>query len=756
MTALVRAAGFFRHVRQRIAADMRLLRCNRLRPGPAAAVILSVALFCPEPGRSDEGKWTPEQVLRFPPARLRKLGLGVQPGILWGSSNSLLRAAVIASGCSGAFISRRGLILTNHHCVLDILQKNSSPKSDLVADGYLAANQKAELADGNTTVRVFGAATDLTDRISPILSHESDDRARFRALGLETARLAGECARRPYHKCRVVTYDGGLRFVLIDEMEFPDVRLVFAPPSAVADFGGDIDNFEWPRHSGDFAVLRVYADSDNLPAAPAPTNREYSPPAFFRVGSQAIEPDQFVMVVGYPNLTSRNITPEELQERQQRLALRANLYTSWIATMERASQNPAARLALAGRLERLSNDQKSSIGQVEGIAKFHLLEKSEAGAQQLTRWAAHRRGYSGLDDIRGEVAKLIADRRPYLPSDTLLSEIQNGPKTLGWAMKIVQHARERDTASGCPGGAPCDALERQMQQEESRIDLPTEQGLLAEFLERSSHLATLQPALRGFAGPDMDRASIDQAVVAFHQQTHVTDRQERSKMLAEGIEQLRNRHDALLDLAFALQPALDDLRERDERYQGAMLRLRPRWVAALIAHGHVSSDANATIRVSFAHVRGYSPRDGVWYAPQTTLNGILEKNIGKEPFDLPEKFLAAARASGGSRWIDRQLHAVPVDFLADADTSGGNSGSAVLNAKGELVGLNFDRTRESIANDLVYNDQSTRNISADIRYLFWMLDQNQTGCGDLLNEMMGETGRNSEPRRRCGGEPGAD
>ena len=244
----------------------------------------------------------------------------------------------------------------------------------------------------------------------------------------------------------------------------------------------------------------------------------------------------------------------------------------------------------------------------------------------------------------------------------------------------------------------------------------------------------IETFLDGAREPGAIRAKVDDLLA----RTRVTDLDERKKMFDQSEEQLRGRRDPLLDLAFALDAELRALKERDDRFQGAISRLRPRWQRAVIAHAGkpVAPDANGTLRVTFAHVQGYSPRDGVWMRPQTTVSGVAAKDTGEEPFNAPRELLAAAPQAPRSRWADPKLKDVPVAFLADADTTGGNSGSPVVNGKGELVGLNFDRVWENVANDFGYNPEVARNINVDIRFFLWLLKDVQH-ADSLLKELGG-------------------
>jgi hypothetical protein len=244
--------------------------------------------------------------------------------------------------------------------------------------------------------------------------------------------------------------------------------------------------------------------------------------------------------------------------------------------------------------------------------------------------------------------------------------------------------------------------------------------------------------VEAFAGGARDRAALRPRVDDLLAHSKVTDLAERKEMFDESAEQLRARHDPLLDLGFSLDAELRALKERNDRFDGAVSRLRPRWQRAVMAHAGkpIAPDANGTLRVTLAHVQGYSPRDGVWMRPQTTLAGVVEKNTGEEPFAAPPALLAAAPKAAKSRWAAAQMKDVPVNFLADADTTGGNSGSPVLNHKGELVGVNFDRVWENVANDFGYDPDVARNVSVDIRYLLWMLEAlNGEAARPLLEEM---------------------
>ncbi len=712
-----------------------------------AAVVFTLGLWAASGAFAVEGKWTPEQVLEHDPKWLRELGLALPPETLWTQDGAgLLEAAVRINGCSAGFISAQGLMITNHHCAFSILQQHSTPERDLITHGFLARTPAEELPGAGVRATLPHRMTDVTREVEAAVPAGADDLARYRAIDRKQKEMVAECEKAEHHRCQVAAFDGGLRYVLVDSLEFPDVRLVYAPPRAVGDYGGEVDNWSWPRHVGDFALLRVYAGPDGQPAPQGETSAPYRPRHFFPVAPRGIEPDGFVMVAGYPGLTFRSYTEAEMRERAELFyPRRAELYRAWIDLMEAASKkDDAARIALADRIKGLANNEKNSRGQVAGIRRGHILEQKAASEKEILAWAAGRPEQRDAVAAHDELARLVAERRGTWDRDFLLNQMKSGPKPLELALTLARWAEEK--AKPDLEREPDyqernrERLGERLERDQKRLDPPTEAALLTDVLARFAALpeGSRVPAVESLLGGAHGREAIRARADALLARTKVTDLAERKRMFAGSEEQLHARHDPLLDLAFALDRELRDLKERDDRFQGAVSRLRPRWQRAVIAHAGrpVAPDANGTLRVSFAHVKGYAPRDGVSMTPQTTVGGVVAKNTGVEPFAAPSELLAAAPRAPASRWADPKLKDVPVDFLADADTTGGNSGSPVLNARGELVGVNFDRVWENVANDFGYDPDVARNISVDVRYMLWLMETlHGAAAGPLLEEM---------------------
>jgi hypothetical protein len=692
-------------------------------PRPIAAAWLALGLLV-TPAAAVEGKWTPQQVLELDPAWLRQLGLELPPERLWDPrrGTGLLAAAVNIGGCSAGFVSETGLILTNHHCLFGVLQEHSTPQRDLIANGFLARTPEEELPSRTTRVAVPRKFTDVTGAVLAAVPPGAADLARQEAIERKQKELVAECEKQPGARCRVAAFDGGVQYVLVESFELADVRLVYAPPRAVGEYGGEIDNWMWPRHTGDFAVARAWKDG-----------KPYRPEFWFPISRAGVKPGDFVMVLGYPGRTVRSLTAAEMAlQRDGFFALRARIYGEWIRLLEQASRGSReGEIAVASTLKGLHNVVKNAQGQLAGLARGRIIEKQEQQEKEVEAWAVQRPEWKAAVEARRELDRRAAGRRKTMVRDFLFQSLPNGPLALRHATQLVRLAAER--AKPDMEREP-DFMEREWPRLRARLERdqksffrPADEALMKSWLRHALELpegARIQAVEARFRN-----ANLDEAVARLYDGTRVTDLGERMKMFSEPLGRLEARRDPLLDFALALEPELRAWDRAQREHDGAVSRLRPAWRRAVMAHAGkpVAPDANGTLRVSFAHVKGYSPREAVVYLPQTTLAGMLEKHTGEEPFALPKSLLEAAARTEPAQ--------VPLNFLADADTTGGNSGSPVVNGRGELVGLNFDRVWENVANDFGYNPEIARNVSVDIRFFLWLLEN-----VDRADRLLGELG----------------
>ena len=682
---------------------------NRLLP-------FLLALLVTAPLSALEGKWTPQQVLQLDAAWLKQQGLELPPSRLWDAKRGtgLLAAAISIGGCSAGFISPDGLFITNHHCLFGVLQEHSTPQNDLITNGFLARSREQELRGKVARVTIPRRFTDVTQRVLAAVPANATDAQRYRAIERRMNEIVAECEKQPGARCTVAAHDGGVEYVLQEMGELADVRLVYAPPRAIGEFGGEVDNWMWPRHTGDFAIGRAYVEG-----------KPYRPEFYFPLSTAGVKPDDFVMVLGYPGTTYRALTANEMEERHRWFIARAETYREWIATLEQTTKgNSAGEIAVADLVKTLANRQKNAEGQLAGFKRGSILEKQRTSDQAVLASQKKADVTAAYDGLR----KMAEEKIATFDHDFLLDHLRmtptslapTGPKALVFAVAIAQSALERQKpdAERLPVfmdrtiGRVRDRLER----DQKSFFTAADKAHLALYLERAATLPANQQ-IGAFAGMS---ARIDELYAG----TKLFDLGERLKMFGETPEQLHARRDPLVEAGFALAAEIAEMMEGKDRWEGTIYRLRPVWRRAVIAHAGkpIAPDANGTLRVTFGHVRGYEPRDGVWHVPQTKLKGVLEKHTGQEPFDVPEKILKAAKAD------------VPVNFLADADTTGGNSGSPAVNGRGELVGVNFDRVWENVANDFGYNPDVARNVNVDIRYLLWILGEVEH-AGELLREL---------------------
>ena len=697
----------------------------------AVVATLLVAL----PARAGEGKWTPQQVLEQGPDWVKAQGFGLPLQRLWdpAAGGGLLANAVQLPGCSGSFVSPEGLLITNHHCADGILQEHSTPQANLSRDGYLARSRSDEKKAGAFRIQVPRAFRDVTREVQAALMAAADDVARFKAKETQQKRLVAQCEAKPATRCQFAEFDGGLFFTLTEFEELSDVRLVYAPPLGVGNYGGEVDNWSWPRHTGDFALLRAYKDG-----------QPYRPRYFFPVATRGVREGDAVAVLGYPGRSYRSWIADEMKEREELyFPMLRDLYAEWIGIIEAESaSSPQAAIATVDDLRTLENRRKNAEGQIAGLRRGRIVDKQRAADARVLAWAERQAdGKAALAAYR-ELAELNAARLHTWQRDFLLDLVPRGPRGLRWSAQLARRADEgaKPDAEREPGYMARDLarMRDELERDQKRFAEAVDRRLLRSWvkhalaLPRDQRIAAVDALFVGAAGD----AALDATIGSLYAASRVFDLATRRAMFEETPDALKGRRDPLLALGFALDAERKALKQRSDAAEGATLRLRPEWRRAVIGEAGrpVAPDANGSLRVSFGRVRGYSPREAVTMSPQTTLAGAVDKHTGVEPFDLPAPVREAFQQKRFGRWLDPALGQVPIGMLADCDTTGGNSGSPAIDGEGRLVGVNFDRVWENVANDFGYNPDVARNVIADVRYLMWLLEEVED-ADDLAREL---------------------
>jgi len=713
-------------------------------------VLLAAVALTSANADANEGKWKPDQIAGiYEPAHAAGLELTAEQ--LWNPSGDertggLLRASVNLGGCTAAFISHEGLIATNHHCAYGALQANSSIEHDYLKNGFLAKTKAEELPAKGTNVKLLRSLTDVGDKVEAALAGITDDVARAQALDLVQKQIVEACeapregeSGTVYRSCRVAGFFLGSHWELHEYVELQDVRLVYAPPSAIGEYGGETDNWLWPRHTGDFSLLRAYVDKDGKPAEYAETNVPYQPEQILPPAPAGVSPGQFVAVLGYPGSTDRQLWATEIErQRDQYLPMRAQAFAEWIAILDAAAaKDPAVGIKVAATKKTLANREKNSRGKLDGLAR---LGRVEVRLDEDAKLGARDEATQTLLD---QLAAITKARRERGGKAFVLENVGVGPRTLATASDLVIWAREQDKPdlerrTGYQERNR-NAMRTKLEQRAKDYDPAVDIELLASFLahadalpdtNRIAGLDRLMGAAKGSlanlpagAGVEDRRAAYREVATTALGETTLGDPAE-VLALFDAPAKVRASKDPVIVAARALVEDIDAQVPIDEAERGALLILGPQYFEALktLRPTPLDSDANGTLRFSWGTIRGYTKPDGSEQRPQTVLAEAIAKHTGEGEFDLPDAVLAAAPEAGKSRWADPVLSDLPLCFLMDGDTTGGNSGSPVIDGRGHLVGFNFDRVWENVAGDYVWSDAQSRNVVADVRYLLWMLD----------------------------------
>jgi hypothetical protein len=701
-------------------------------------------------GVAGEGMWLPEQLPKIGDD-LKRAGLETPPENFADLTGHPMGAIVSLGGCSASFVSPEGLVATNHHCAYGTIQFNSTAERNLLKEGFLAATREDELpAAPGSRVYVTVAVKDVTDRVLSAMPEDADGPTRYTAIEQAEKELIAECEETAGYRCKVAAFHGGLRFRLYSQLEIRDVRLVYAPPSSIGKYGGDVDNWEWPRHTGDFALYRAWVGADGMPADPGPGNVPYRPEHWLKIGVDGVEEGDFVMVVGYPGRTNRYRLASEVAEAiewtyPERVALR----TESLEIIDRETEGrPEAAIAYAATVSYLNNSLKNAQGMLAGFAYSESVERKRVIEEELAEWiAADPERQARWGDALTDLQAVLDEKSLHRARDQVFSSLKYN-QLVGVANRSYRLARERELpdAERKPG-----YQERDMTRIRARVarmsrsfDAQVDQARLQKTLE---HYAALPDAERpavmdewfGLDGSADPATAIANRLDAMYAATSLVDADRRMALLEADRATLEASDDPFVQFAVATYETNLALEAEAEAIKGQLLEVRPPFMEAHLAFreargDEIYPDANGTLRVTYGNVQGYVPRDAVVYQPFTTARGAAAKATDEEPFDAPAELLRAVAKRDYGPYDSEEIGALPVNFLSGVDTTGGNSGSATLDAEGRLVGLLFDGNWESMISDWDFLPEVTRSIHVDVRYMLWVLDRIDHGW-NLLEEM---------------------
>ncbi len=665
-------------------------------------------------------------------------------------------AIVSLGGCSASFVSADGLIVTNHHCVQAALQFNSRPDRNLMTDGFLARTRFAELPSGpGSRVFVTIAVEDVTAAVLGDIAPEITGRKLHDLIEQRTKALVAEREKTPGRRCTVAAFFEGLKYFATTQIEIMDVRLVYAPAAGIGNFGGETDNWQWPRHTGDFSFLRAYVGPDGQPAPYAKDNVPFRPRHWLKVSAQGAAPDELIFVAGYPGRTARLATYDSVKETvQYSLPRLIKRNTEQIALLEKlAAEDKETAIRVSTRIRGLNNSLTKTKGVHEAMVKGGVLAEKEAQEQALVAWiAAEPARQAKYGGVLPALAALNAERVRSRERNQLLGDFAGSTGSALSAAEILHRLaveRAKPDAERDPGFQQRNwpRLHEGLQRLQRSLDRKADRALMEYNLAAIARLpadqrialidqlAGLTPGLPEAEATRKARAFVDGLVTG----SRLYDQTFRLELFEKTPAELAATQDPLLVLAAQLFPLHEEIRNQAKERGGVMSRLGPVYAEALLARegNRVAPDANSTLRVTFGTVRGVASRDGLMYLPHTTLRGITQKATGQGEFNAPQAQLdaiAALRRGRATPYLDARLRDVPVNFLSTVDTTGGNSGSATINARHELVGLLFDGTYDTVASDYFFDRERTRSIHCDTRYLLWVLTEVDR-ADELLREL---------------------
>ena len=697
--------------------------------------IFALSLVLPLCGAAHaaEGMWEPKQLPDLA-KELKAAGLGLDPATLTDLTEHPMNAVIDLAGCSASFVSPKALVITNHHCSWGTLQYNSTPENDLRKDGFLAGTMDQEIpAAPGSRVRVTVEVTDVTDRVTGGLDAGLSGAERFDAIEARQKKLIAACEEDKGHRCRVQSFYGGLRYNQVKQLEIRDVRLVHAPPGSIGVYGGDIDNWMWPRHTGDYSFLRAYVAPDGSPADYAEENVPYEPEHYLRVSADGVDAGDYVMVVGYPGRTSRYRLSSEVKNTfEWSYPTTRKMFDNILGIIaEQSVDRPEVELKYASTVSGLNNANKNRQGMLDGYAGSGMVERKRELERALQAWIGssderqkeHASTLQALND-------LIARSQATQERDMLLGRLGRS-SMLGTARRLYRLSREREKedADREPGYQERDMVpfKQRLQRMDRRYHPDVDIALWNYYLESYQKLPVDQRVAEFDAFVGLDKPSkLPARIDAMYAKTKLGDGETRLGWIDADRVAFEASDDPFIQLAVALYDGDREREAENEAEAGEFQAARSRYMETMLAFlgsrgTTVYPDANSSLRVTFGNVRGYRPRDGMLYTPFTKIEGIKEKHTGEEPFDSPRAQLDLIEAGDYGGLALDSVGSVPVNFLSDVDTTGGNSGSPTLNGRGELVGLLFDGTYDSINADWDFNAETTRSIHVDIRYALWVM-----------------------------------
>ena len=686
--------------------------------------------------KADEGMWLPSLISQRI-ADMQEKGFRLSAEDIYSVNQASLKDAVVlfGRGCTGELISAEGLLLTNHHCGYGQIQKHSSVEHDYLKDGFWAMSCEEELPNPGLSVSFLERMEDVTDIILKGYEPGMSEDQRVEIVRNNSKALIDEVTKEGKGlRATVEALYYGNQYFLFLYRQYEDVRLVGAPPSSIGKFGGDTDNWMWPRHTGDFSMFRIYADKDNNPAPYSEDNVPYRPKKYFRISTKGVQEGDFTFIYGFPGSTKEYIHSEGVRYIEEiGDPHKINLRTLRLDIMNKyQAQSQKVRIQYSSKNANVSNAWKKWQGEVKGIKKMKTVLTKQEFEKAFDRWAQG----GEFDGVIDRIAGIYKELEPYQFATDYYSETVRTVEIANFAMSIARLFVQEDSTMTFDSAKAAGLAEAFYKDWYLPIDKESFVAVMNEYdknvpadfkpeyyKERLASYGSVnawaEDIFTGSIFTDPDKVAAltagDKDFVMADPATEFFN--EFLKWYAADIQPVTTRLNQELQLAYR------------DYMRGQMVYCRTQRVPKAFY-----PDANLTLRVAYGHIKGYSPADGVYYTPSSTIKGIMEKdNPDIFDYNIPQRLRDIYATKDYGRWADASGE-VPVCFIATNHTTGGNSGSPVINADGDLIGLNFDRVWEGTMSDIVFDPEICRNIALDVRYVLFTIDK--IGEADYLFDEM--------------------